>query len=120
MSLKTLFRALGLVLGASIPLLAGPSSPPAGNYIQNVSTMAAAPAFSVSSGTVAGMLRVGSCQTLTGGSCGAGGGSTATINLATKTAVGNATVAVSATPFKLKDTTYYQVDAHGDYTQEKN
>ena len=82
MSLKTLFRALGLVLGASIPLLAGPSSPPAGNYIQNVSTTAAAPAFSVSSGTVAGMLRVGSCQTLTGGSCGAGGGSTATINLA--------------------------------------
>ena len=42
------------------------------------------------------------------------------INLATKTAVGNATVVVSATPFKLKDTTYYQVDEHGDYTQEKN
>ena len=42
------------------------------------------------------------------------------IVLATKPAVGNATVVVSATPFKLKDSTYYQVDAHGDYTQEKN
>jgi hypothetical protein len=42
------------------------------------------------------------------------------ITLATKTSVGNATVVVSATPFKTRDTTYYQVDAHGDYTQEKN
>jgi hypothetical protein len=40
------------------------------------------------------------------------------INLSTKTAVGNGTVKVSSTPFPLRDTLYYQVDAHGDYTQE--
>lgn len=32
--------------------------------------------------------------------------------------VGNATVTVSATPFPLRDTTYYQVGKHGDYIQE--
>jgi hypothetical protein len=41
-----------------------------------------------------------------------------TVTLATKTAVGNATIPVSAVPFPLKDTTYYQVGAHGDYQQE--
>lgn len=42
------------------------------------------------------------------------------ITLSTATAVGNGTVKVSATPFPLKDTIYYQVDKHGDYTQETN
>ena len=67
-----------------MPLFAGPSSPPAGNYINNVSTNAATQIFSVASGTVSGKLTVGSCVLTTGGSCGAGGGSTATINLASQ------------------------------------
>lgn len=43
---------------------------------------------------------------------------TGKVNLATKTAVGNGTVKVSATPFPQRDTLYYQVDATGDYIQD--
>ena len=67
-----------------MPVLAGPSGPPAGNYILNVSTTASQPAFNVASGTVSGTLIVGQCMTTLGGSCGAGGGSTATVNLASQ------------------------------------
>ena len=42
------------------------------------------------------------------------------VDLSKKTAVGNGTVVVSKTPFPLRDTTYYQVGAHGDYQQETN
>jgi len=42
------------------------------------------------------------------------------VTLATVAAVGNATIKPSAMPFPLKDTTYYQVGAHGDYQQEVN
>jgi hypothetical protein len=40
--------------------------------------------------------------------------------LANLKVVGNATIPVSATPFPLRDTTYYQIGAHGDYQQEAN
>jgi len=42
------------------------------------------------------------------------------VTLSSATAVGNGTVKISATPFPLLDTTYYQVGPHGDYVQEKN
>jgi hypothetical protein len=81
-SLKTLWRALGIALGFSMPLLAGPSGPPAGNYINLSSKLQAGATFYVSSGTIAGQLTVGSCVTTTGASCGAAGGSTSTVNTA--------------------------------------
>lgn len=64
---KRLLLAVGL-LGIALPALAGPSSPPSGNYIQNVSTTATRPAFAVSSGTVSSQfslpfLNPGDCLT---------------------------------------------------------
>jgi hypothetical protein len=43
-----------------------------------------------------------------------------TIILAAESAgkIGNGTIIVSATPFPLRDTIYYQVDRAGDYRQE--
>lgn len=84
--MKKLFRALGLVFGISMPILAGPSQPPAGNYITNVSTNATIQIFKTSSGTVTGPLSVGSL-TCTGSPCGSGGGGSGPsgqINVATQ------------------------------------
>jgi hypothetical protein len=46
--------------------------------------------------------------------------STNKINLVAAKVVGNGTIPASATPFPLRDTLYYQIDKHGDYTQEAN
>lgn len=69
--MKKLFRALGLILGVCVPILASPSQPPAGNYIQNVSTNALNQVFNVSSGTIGNITITGTC---TGSGCGSGGG----------------------------------------------
>lgn len=65
-----LLKTLAL-LGLTSLALAGPSQPPAGNYINNVSTNAALQVFNVSSGTIKNLTITGSC---TGAGCGSGGG----------------------------------------------
>lgn len=78
--MKKLLRALGLSLGFVVPVLAGPTSPPAGNYITNVSTNAKVQIFNVSSGTVSTQLNVNNIKisgTCTGPGCGGSGGSSA-------------------------------------------
>lgn len=81
--MKKLLRALGLSLAVAVPALAGPSSPPAGNYITNVSTNANVQIFKVSSGTVSTQLNVQNIRisgTCTGAGCGTGGASTLGVN----------------------------------------
>ncbi len=50
--MKKLLGTLGLVLGFSMPALAGPVGPPAGNYVTNVSTKAGVNAVNLGPGTV--------------------------------------------------------------------
>lgn len=69
--MKKLFKALGLALGVLAPVWAGPSGPPAGNYIVNVSTNPKTQIFNVSSGTVNNLIISGTC---TGPGCGSAGG----------------------------------------------
>ena len=69
--IKRLAKAVGLILGLSLPCLAGPSTPPAGNYITNISTSASRQVLSVSSGTFNNITITGTC---TGSGCGTGGG----------------------------------------------
>lgn len=56
--MKTLLRAFGLAVGLTVSAFAGTSSPPAGNYVVNVSTIANKPAFNVSSGTISTQLKL--------------------------------------------------------------
>lgn len=70
-SLKHYFKAILICTGLVSPLFAGPSQPPAGNYINNVSTNATRQIFNVSSGTVTNLTILGTC---TGPGCGSGGG----------------------------------------------
>lgn len=69
----TPLKRILLLLGLTTPVLAGPVSPPAGNFILNVSTTSSRPAFSVYAGTVTGnfnlpYLTSGQCvQTAAGG-----------------------------------------------------
>lgn len=49
---------IAALLGLAGVARAGPSSPPAGNYLLNVSTLVASPAFNVSSGTVRTQLNI--------------------------------------------------------------
>jgi len=72
-SLKRLIKAVG-ILGIVFPAYGGTVTPPAGSYINNVSTTASVQIFRVSSGTITGQLTVGSCSLIGGGSCGSGGG----------------------------------------------
>ena len=69
-----LLKALGLAIGLSVPLMAAPVSPPAGNFIVNVSTLVSKQVFSVSSGTVKGCLYFGDGTSLCTASGGGGGG----------------------------------------------
>lgn len=55
--MKRLAKLIGL-LGLAGVAFAGPSSPPAGNYLLNVSTLVASPAYNVSSGTVRTQLKL--------------------------------------------------------------
>lgn len=70
--MKKLLRAFGLMLGIASPVLAGPTGPPAGKFILDISTGANIPTFKVSSGTVNGPLVTGSL-TCTGSPCGSAG-----------------------------------------------
>lgn len=90
-SLKRVLISAGVSLGFILPALAGPTTPPAGNYVINVSTNYQKPAFNVSSGTIRDQLILpyitpGQCTTtdvtgaVIGTTCGGGGGgSTSTI-----------------------------------------
>lgn len=64
--MKRLLKALGLLLGAYVPLFAGPVGPPAGNYLINYSTVSTRQEFSVYSGTVTNRLAL---PFLTAGQC---------------------------------------------------
>lgn len=57
--MNKLLRIAAALVGITGTAYAGPSSPPAGNYILNVSTLVASPAFNVASGTVRTQLNLG-------------------------------------------------------------
>lgn len=74
---KRYLLSICLSLGIILPVLAGPSVPPSGNYINNVSTVANVQIFNVSSGTVKNLTISGTC---TGPGCGGGGGTPGGLN----------------------------------------
>ena len=69
--MKKLLRAFWLMLGMGASLMAAPVSPPAGNYITNISTNPNIQVLKVSSGTFQNITINGTC---TGPGCGTGGG----------------------------------------------
>jgi hypothetical protein len=109
---KNLLRAFGLILGIGAPLFAAPSSPPAGNYIQNVSTNASVQVFKVTSGTVTNLTITGTCS---GAGCGTGGGGglvspgtfTWTNNFGTSVSTVTATIYSSAPVVNVSTITNY-------------
>ena len=65
--------------------MAGPSTPPAGNYISNISADAKSQIFNVSSGTIKNITITGTC---TGPGCGSGGGGNGTVSTSPQFNVG--------------------------------
>lgn len=102
--MKKLLRAFGLVLGITAPLLAGPSTPPAGSYITNVSTNSTIQAFKVSSGTIKNCLTFGdnTSQCTAGG----GGGSAGAPNGSLQYNSGNAFTGVTGSLVTASSITY--------------
>lgn len=83
--LKRILKAAGLIVGLSVSVLAGPVTPPAGNFIPNVGISTATPTINITSATIKTQLSLpfitpGQCTTtnssgqLIGTTCGSGGG----------------------------------------------
>ena len=122
--MKRLFKALGLAIGISMPVLAAPTSGPAGNFILNISTNVNVQIAKVSSETITTQLSLpyltpGQCQTtnsagqVIGVAC---GGGAATIAFTTGTSSGFNTVISSPTGVGLFNGSQFLVTQQGSAT----